>query len=250
MNTEESVKAQVPAPDFGPSELGTKGYWDKVYTREVGNFEEFGDIGEVWFGEDSVDKMITWCSETYLEKLMETRPDQDEDGLKESLVIGDVGCGNGHLLLELAELGFTKLVGLDYSEAAIELATKIALSKGFESQISYAQMDLLNTVNAPSEKFDVVLDKGTFDAISLNPDNETIASEQDKPVRKYLASVHKMLKPDSVILITSCNWTEDELKNWFGGDLFEYHSRIKYPTFTFGGVKGQQISTMAFKKRV
>lgn len=30
---------------------------------------------------------------------------------------------------------------------------------------------------------------------------------------------------------------------------FDYFDHIKYPTFTFGGVKGQTISTVAFKPK-
>ncbi|CAO3671905.1 unnamed protein product [Rhizopus stolonifer] len=49
--------------DFEASKLGTKTYWDTVYDRENENFKEIGDIGEVWFGEESVERMVEWVTE-------------------------------------------------------------------------------------------------------------------------------------------------------------------------------------------
>lgn len=42
------------------SELGTKDYWDKSYTTEIANYKSYGDVGEVWFDEDSQIRVIHW----------------------------------------------------------------------------------------------------------------------------------------------------------------------------------------------
>lgn len=42
------------------SELGTKEYWDKSYTSEIKNYKSHGDVGEVWFDEDSQIRVINW----------------------------------------------------------------------------------------------------------------------------------------------------------------------------------------------
>jgi len=34
--------------------------WDDIYKRDNKNFEDFGDIGDSWFGEESVVKMVDW----------------------------------------------------------------------------------------------------------------------------------------------------------------------------------------------
>ncbi|XP_071525004.1 EEF1A lysine methyltransferase 2-like isoform X5 [Panulirus ornatus] len=97
------------------SKLGTKEYWDSAYDTELSNYAIDGDIGEIWFGEESLERVISWMLES---NLVDTHS-----------VIIDVGCGNGAFLLYLAAEGFTNLYGIDYSQKAIELAQAIATKK-------------------------------------------------------------------------------------------------------------------------
>ncbi|KXS17621.1 S-adenosyl-L-methionine-dependent methyltransferase [Gonapodya prolifera JEL478] len=225
---------------FEPSELGTKQHWDSVYEREVQNYREIGDTGEAWFGEDAVDKMVSWTVKN----------------VEKSHRIIDLGSGNGHLLLELASAGFLDLVGVDYSENAVTLASEVLsgteLPEG--SKISYHVLDLTLDVDAKGEKslspefrgtFDVAMDKGTYDAICLNPE----IREGEEALRdRYFHVVGAVLKPDGQFLITSCNWTQEEIIEQAKRHGFQYHSHVKYPTIKFGGVEGQRICTVAFTK--
>lgn len=34
--------------------------WDKCYDREIENFDDHGDEGEVWFGEDAMYRVMRW----------------------------------------------------------------------------------------------------------------------------------------------------------------------------------------------
>ncbi|KAI9318483.1 S-adenosyl-L-methionine-dependent methyltransferase [Dichotomocladium elegans] len=226
--------------DFEASKLGTKEYWDSVYDRENKNFKEIGDIGEVWFGEESVERMVDWITENI------PQPETS---------IVDLGCGNGHLLLELSAEGYNNLTGIDYSEQAIELARAVAHDRGLDS-IRYEAVDLLSVAeNAwtsdENNRFQLVLDKGTFDAISLHPDQEAAKeSGRDGPREQYVQAVSKIMQSDGIFLITSCNWTMDELISIFQKPVFpidfKYHSHVKYPTFSFGGQTGSKICTVAF----
>ncbi|KAK1243142.1 hypothetical protein MKX07_003770 [Trichoderma sp. CBMAI-0711] len=104
---------------------------------------------------------------------------------------------------------------------------------------------------APSSEtlFDIVLDKGTFDAISLSA---TSSPTETHPCEIYRQRLLQLLNPHGgIFLVTSCNWTEKELRGWFederDGEL-RVVGRVEYPTFTFGGMKGQTISTLCFRR--
>jgi SAM-dependent methyltransferase len=182
--------------------------------------------------------------------------------------IVDLGCGNGHLLLELAtEGGYKNLTGIDYSESAIALATSVALQRDMD-WIHYEAVDFLNHPQWFKTPYDIVLDKGTYDAISLHPDQEKAKKEGVAgPREQYVLSVREMIKPDGLFLITSCNWTKEELIDNFKHSKnteesypsiysfthsfsildFRYHSHVKYPVFEFGGQSGSKICTVAFQ---
>lgn len=69
-------------------------------------------------------------------------------------------------------------------------------------------MDFLNC-QGELKGFDVCIDKGTFDAISLNPDN----AKESK--RLYVQALKDALKDKGFFAITSCNWTKEQLLDRF-----------------------------------
>ena len=114
-----------------------------------------------------------------------------------------------------AELGFTDLTGMDYSQNSIRLAQAISESEGRQSQITYHTADILNPLSV-SPKFDsrftVALDKGTYDAISLADHESKVGKGEGHIADGYSSAVSKMLRDEvGHLVITSCNWTEDEL---------------------------------------
>lgn len=212
------------------SKLGTKEYWDTLYEREVKNFKtNKEDEGEVWFGHSCMMKVVNWILKN--------------DKIDFSTPILDIGCGNGVFLIELAEEGFDNLHGVDYSHKAIELAKSIALEH--ETKITYNQVDLVDSKSTSETlkgiQYDVCHDKGTYDAVSLNPDDA-------KGCRvKYINTLHSILKDGGLYIITSCNWTLDELLMQFSSH-FQLVVHIPAPTFQFGGKTGSPTTTAVFSK--
>lgn len=178
---------------------------------------------------------------------------------KETTSFLDLGCGNGSILFALRAAGWSgPLVGVDYSAHSILLASQIAASKPSLANITFTEWDLIHgpplatILPSPANNtFDVVLDKGTFDAISLS---DAADAAGRRLCEGYKARVLPLLPVGGLFLITSCNWTEEELRGWFvggervAGATFEEAGRVQYRTFSFGGVSGQTISTLCFRK--
>lgn len=147
------------------------------------------------------------------------------------------------------------MLGVDYSPQSVELARRVAVEKGVQGDVEFRVWDILNGKGGGDDgdgqeheqeqelgEWDVVLDKGTFDAVSLSgvPDVE----------RRYVRRVEELVKKGGLVLVTSCNWTEDEVRRWFeGGGGLEFCGRIEYPTFRFGGATGQAISSVCLRRR-
>lgn len=158
-----------------------------------------------------------------------------------------------------SEGGFTgKMLGIDYSPASIELAMRVARQKGYDTdeEIRFREWDILREPTAENGwdegQFDVVLDKGTFDAISLNEESDGLGR---RVCEGYRDRVVEMVKVGGRFLVTSCNWTESELKEWFEAKVgdgsnhgFEFEGRVEYPKFRFGGNEGQSVYGVCFRR--
>lgn len=140
------------------------------------------------------------------------------------------------MLIELSSDGFTNLTGVDYSAKSIEFARKIASDQD-HSQIIFKEADILaDKIDLGS--FQIVNDKGTYDAIALMEN----AGEHR---RTYLKNVAKLV--EDYFIITSCNFTEEELIESFK-EVFIKFQLIPSPSFQFGGKKGNKTTSLCFKK--
>ncbi|KAK0621343.1 methyltransferase domain-containing protein [Bombardia bombarda] len=286
--------AEKPA-HLEPSQLGTKQYWDALYTNELTNHAANpADEGTVWFDDsDAEAKMVSFLDE------LEEEGQHEHGGLlsldRATAAVLDLGCGNGSMLFALRDDGWQgRLLGVDYSEKSVALARRVAEARRrggariAGEDIEFRVWDVLggsiddvlasqpkteteatqphtqttdtNTAR-PDAGWDLVLDKGTFDAISLSDERD---AHGRRICEGYGARVLQLLRPGGVFLVTSCNWTEAELKGWFEADkekgvngnsstsgmVLRQIGRVAYPSFSFGGVKGQTISTLCFVKEV
>uniref|UniRef100_A0A4W6DLF1 EEF1A lysine methyltransferase 2 n=1 Tax=Lates calcarifer TaxID=8187 RepID=A0A4W6DLF1_LATCA len=178
--------------DFGPSVLGTKDYWEDAYQKELETFKDIGDVGEIWFGEESMSRVLRWM---------------DKAKISENAAILDIGTGNGAFLVELAKHGYRNLTGIDYSAASIELVRNVLQAEDL-TEVTVKEMDFLNC-QGELKDFDVCIDKGTYDAISLNP------HDTEKGKKLYVQALKDALKDKGFFAITSCNWTKEQLLDRF-----------------------------------
>ncbi|KAL7786710.1 S-adenosyl-L-methionine-dependent methyltransferase [Trichoderma ceciliae] len=288
---------------LNPSQLGTKEYWDRLYTAELTNHAaDPSDTGTNWFDDSDAQSRIV----SFLESLADDGQDlvpQPQPLWRSEASVLDLGCGNGSLLFALRDEGWGgKMLGVDYSAKSVALAKQIGAAReeaGEEEEeeerdedddsviataaatasasasavsssvsVDFLEWDLLagpltpptspssplSYTSAPSALFDIILDKGTFDAISLATPESSPTSQTAHPCEAYRRRLLQLLNPHGgIFLVTSCNWTEAELRSWFEDDAdgqLRVVGRIEYPTFTFGGVKGQTISTLCFGRGV
>ncbi|WOL02014.1 protein-lysine N-methyltransferase Mettl10 [Canna indica] len=190
--------------------LETQSYWNATHTEDLENVPDHNNTSDVWFGAEFMNILVSWTKKLCLNNCRD--PNQSDNNSWKSQSSGtckdlsswsvlDIGTGNGVLLQELAKQGFCNLTGVDYSEEAIELARTLAVRGGL-SYINFVVDDVLETKLGRS--FQLVMDKGTLDAIGLHPDG---------PVKRmmYWDSVSNLVAPGGILVITSCNRTKDEL---------------------------------------
>lgn len=123
----------------------------------------------------------------------------------------EVGSGNGILLYALAEARYwpERLWGIDYSPDAIKLAQSLAPNHQGK-RINFQVCDFLGeemllqphmSSGGRKDVWDLILDKGTFDAIALGEKD----AEGRSPAEQYPDRVARLLKPGGHFLIT-CAW--------------------------------------------
>ena len=253
---------QLPT-NQSPSPILTS--WDSTYEQDLANHASNpSDTGTIWFSDSGAEsKILSFLSDLEAEGLLlrarkpqtattttttTTTTDEENDHIdnhqQTPTSFLDLGCGNGHLLLALEAAGWQgPKLGIDYSAHAIQLARTLAAAQTSSrprcATLGFQQHDMLSRTLPPylQTPFDVVLDKGTFDAISLSDDRDALDGRHACEV--YAERVVRVVRPGGWLVVTSCNWTEGELRGWVereGG--FVFWGRGVYKRFRFGGGDG------------
>eukprot|EP00960_Hanusia_phi_P018411 542789-Hanusia_phi.AAC.6 len=137
-------------------------YWDNSYTKEMNEVLQAIADGN---NDDPMDKLFVWfgkMSMVYTAHIVQSA----DLNLSHDSAILDVGCGNGLFCEVLHALGFTNILGSDYSSEAIKLSNEVQSyyrKQKPESQswgTRYMCDDLLNT-SLESESFHLIHDSGT-----------------------------------------------------------------------------------------
>uniref|UniRef100_A0A671R4K5 EEF1A lysine methyltransferase 2 n=1 Tax=Sinocyclocheilus anshuiensis TaxID=1608454 RepID=A0A671R4K5_9TELE len=182
-------------------------YYDSTFFKTKLKHRDNTLCSAIWstfrFGEESMDRVIRWM---------------EAHNLTENAAVLDTG--NGMFLVELAKHGNFYL----------------SLCFTCDSQVA----DFLNP-SAELKGFDVCIDKGTFDAISLSPE------DREEAKKLYVNSLKTVMQPGGFSIITSCNWTKEQLLQIFRPG-FELVRELPTPRFQFGGVMGNSVTALVFKK--
>ena len=224
--------------------------WDQTYATDLTTHASTpSHAGHAWFSDvNASHKVLKYLTSSALALDRETTS------------FLDLGTGNGEMLFLLREEGgfSNKLIGVDYSKLSVELCKKLAQQKGLvlgpsldgRNSMEFTLWDILHSKPRPEwvEGFDVVLDKGTFDAVSLSGEVDEL---QRRVFEGYARRVVGLVKEGGMVVVTSCNWTEEELKTWFCGEesILEVYGRVEYPVLKFGGQTGQSVCSVCFKKK-
>ncbi|XP_060088414.1 eEF1A lysine and N-terminal methyltransferase [Heteronotia binoei] len=128
-------------------DFGSAGYWERF-------FRERGERAFEWYGEW---EELREPLERYL------RP-------RDSILV--VGCGNSEMSEQLYDDGYQSVVNVDINEMVIKQMGK--RSAHLRPKMSYLVMDVLQ-MDFPDGCFQVVLDKGTLDALLTDGEEATLA---------------------------------------------------------------------------
>nr|XP_026490448.1 methyltransferase-like protein 13 [Vanessa tameamea] len=141
-------------------EFSEKDYWNKFFKKR-------GKKAFEWYGE-----YLELCS--HLHKY-----------IKQSDVILIPGCGNSSLSADLYDVGYPNITNIDVSEVVIKQMNAV---NAHRTSMKFLYMDALNTTFG-NDEFNVVLDKGTLDA--LMPDD---SKETNERIDKYFDEIKRVLK--------------------------------------------------------
>ncbi|XP_073967697.1 eEF1A lysine and N-terminal methyltransferase homolog [Choristoneura fumiferana] len=141
-------------------EFSEKDYWNKFFKKR-------GNKAFEWYGE-----YLELCS--HLHKY-----------IKQTDNILITGCGNSGLSADLYDVGFSNITNIDVSEVAIKQMKNVNAQR---TKMKFICMDALNT-SFQNDEFNVVLDKGTLDA--LMPDD---TKETNDTIDKYFSEIKRVLK--------------------------------------------------------
>ncbi|XP_006887489.1 PREDICTED: methyltransferase-like protein 13 isoform X1 [Elephantulus edwardii] len=142
-------------------EFGSVDYWEKF-------FQLRGKKAFEWYG-----TYLELCG--VLHKYIKPR---------EKVLV--IGCGNSELSEQLYDVGYQDIVNIDISEVVIKQMKEHNASK--RPRMSFLKMDMMQ-MEFPDASFQVVLDKGTLDAVLTDEEEKTL-----QQVDRMLAEVGRVLQ--------------------------------------------------------
>jgi 2-polyprenyl-3-methyl-5-hydroxy-6-metoxy-1,4-benzoquinol methylase len=115
-------------------------FWD----RYASDFDAIYGTKNSWFN-NAINKLFRGTMKIRFEKTMKAIP-------VEEVSVIDIGCGPGHYCFSLALKGQRDILGIDFSETMIQLATNHAEEFGIGNKVKFEVANILEF--APAKKFD------------------------------------------------------------------------------------------------
>ena len=147
-------------------DYGSSSYWDKRYREEKKPFD--------WY-----------------------QPYKNLKGIVDDLLKGRedphilyVGCGNSLVANEMYEEGYKQIDCIDISQVIVE---KMSEEYASYPGLTFRVMDVTDMAEYKKETFDLVLDKGTLDAILCG-------NESYKKANKMMLEIQRVLKPEGFFM--------------------------------------------------
>ncbi|KAJ3066514.1 hypothetical protein HDU98_010167 [Podochytrium sp. JEL0797] len=127
-----------------------------------------------------------------------------------------LGCGNSRFAVDMLEQsGFTHHTNVDYSASVVETMRRAFVP--YKDTIKWVVADIFELNKTIEENaFEVVVDKGTLDAfLTAFPDDDPWdpSEEQWELVRKYMAQVHRVVKPGGIFV--HITWAQPHFRKKF-----------------------------------
>ena len=194
----------MPGPEcLGPREVGTPE--EDAQVAGYGAGVEYWDLRHAEDAEE--DCKFDWLFEyAHLRSLLRNHIARDDAVLQ-------LGCGNSRLAQEWCVDGHVgPLTNIDFSPGVVEqMLAEVRDGHGKAIQpyanVFYDVADVRNLSDEeyPSESFDAVLDKATFDCIACNSENHIADLEA------MLRTAFRVLKKGGVYLLISCGDPQSRL---------------------------------------
>mmetsp|Transcript_8825 Transcript_8825/g.16182 ORF Transcript_8825/g.16182 Transcript_8825/m.16182 type:complete len:260 (-) Transcript_8825:309-1088(-) len=187
----EAEEGSAAVDEQEPRAYADPSYWDSRYSRET--------------QDDETDE---WCLDfNDLTPIFEGLRRVPDDG-----IVVDIGCGSSTFLFDARAAGWEcDLLGLDYSQVAVDVQTSKAKELGCLVSFERCDVAALDQRFEP-DSVDMFVDKMTMDAILHGEDGEALVSG-------LAASIARALKAGGVWVLVSQMHVEENEE--FFGELLE-----------------------------
>ncbi|XP_056336577.1 EEF1A lysine methyltransferase 4 [Danio aesculapii] len=191
-------------------------YWNERYRTEE-SFEWFGDF-------------------TKFEHLL-----KQHVGIEENILM--LGCGNSALSYDMCQAGYSSITNVDYSSVCVE---SMAEKHKDCAQLSWLCMDA-RRLAFPDGVFDVVLEKGTLDAMLVEEtDPWKISENAARLLHQVLLEVSRVLKPGGRFV--SVTFAQPHFRKRlyareeYDWSIKHYHYGSNFHYFLYVLTKGEELS--------